>query len=65
MPSQLRSVAVALVVRTVDQWFVGPQEVTGKISSPPNRGQLIRVLQLQLGHPYEDSNLQSAPLNFY
>src|SRR4051794_8414642 len=31
---------VVLVFHTVEQWFVGPVEVRGKVSLPPSEGQL-------------------------
>jgi outer membrane protein insertion porin family len=52
--------AVSLVVRTVEQWFIGPVEVKGKIKSPPNAGQLANATRLQLGQPYEENSLQTA-----
>src|SRR5437764_15335115 len=29
---------VTLLIRTIDQWFIGPVEVKGKIKAPPNAG---------------------------
>ncbi len=51
---------MALIVRTVDQWFVGPVEVRGKIQAPPNLGQLANATQLQLGQPFSDEDLRGA-----
>ena len=51
---------VALVVRTSEQWFVGPVEVRGKLNSPPNRGQLANAAQLELGKAFDDSQVQTA-----
>jgi outer membrane protein insertion porin family len=51
---------VALVVRTKDQWFVGPVDVQGKINKPPNRGQLSNATTLQLGQPFNDDDLRGA-----
>src|SRR5690242_8795324 len=31
---------VALVIRTDEQFFIGPVEVQGKLNTPPNRGQI-------------------------
>src|SRR5689334_6040328 len=45
---------INLVIRTVDQWFIGPVEVKGKIKAPPNEGQLANATRLDLGQPYED-----------
>ena len=51
---------VELVIRTDGQWFVGPVEVRGKISAPPNRGQLANATQLELGTPFDDRQIQTA-----
>jgi outer membrane protein insertion porin family len=51
---------LALLVRTRDQWFVGPVEVQGKINRPPNRGQLANAAALQLGQPFSDDDLDRA-----
>jgi outer membrane protein assembly complex protein YaeT len=51
---------VTVLIRTVDQWFIGPVEVKGKVKAPPNRGQLANATRLELGQPYEDNSLQSA-----
>jgi len=51
---------VVVVVRTTEQWFVGPVDVKGNLNSPPNRGQLANATQLQLGAPFDDSELQTA-----
>jgi outer membrane protein assembly complex protein YaeT len=51
---------VTVLIRTVDQWFIGPVEVKGKVKAPPNRGQLANATRLELGQPYEENSLQSA-----
>src|SRR6266851_700829 len=38
---------ITLVFRTTEQWFVGPVEVRGKISLPPNEGQLANAARLE------------------
>ena len=48
------------MIRTIDQWFIGPVEVKGKIQAPPNRGQLTNATRLELGQPFEENSLQSA-----
>lgn len=40
---------VGLVIRTTEQWFIGPVEVHGKINLPPNQGQLTAASRLDLG----------------
>jgi outer membrane protein assembly complex protein YaeT len=54
---------VSLVVHTTDQLFVGPVEVEGKENSPPNRGQIASSSQLQLGSPFNDSDLDNAVMS--
>ena len=51
---------VIVVIQTTAQWFVGPVEVRGKISSPPSASQLANITQLQLGTPFEDEDLKTA-----
>jgi outer membrane protein insertion porin family len=51
---------VTVVIRTTEQWFVGPVEVRGKAPYPPNTGQLANATQLQLGTPFTDDEVQAA-----
>jgi outer membrane protein insertion porin family len=51
---------VGLVIRTTEQWFIGPVEVHGKINLPPNQGQLTAASRLDLGQPFTDDDLQTA-----
>ena len=52
---------VAILIRTTEQWFVGPVEVRGKISVPPNEGQLSNAGRLELGRPFAaDADLTRA-----
>ena len=51
---------VVLVFRTVEQWFVGPVEVRGKVRLPPGEGQLANAARLELGTPFNDEDLQGA-----
>src|SRR5438067_1991332 len=48
---------VTLVIRTTEQWFVGPVEVRGKASVPPNEGQLANAARLALGTPFEEDDV--------
>jgi outer membrane protein assembly complex protein YaeT len=45
---------------TKNSWFIGNVKVAGKISNPPNSGQLENATQLDLGQPYTDAKLQLA-----
>jgi outer membrane protein insertion porin family len=51
---------VVLIIRTTEQWFVGPVEVRGKVSTPPNEGQLANATRLELGTPFNDEDIQAA-----
>ena len=51
---------VALVIRTTEQWFVGPVEVHGKVKMPPSEGQLQNAARLELGTPFDDPDLETA-----
>jgi outer membrane protein insertion porin family len=44
---------VTLVFHTLEQWFVGPVEVRGKVTATPNEGQLANAAGLNLGEPFE------------
>src|SRR5689334_5176572 len=52
--------SVALVIRTTEQWFVGPVEVHGKVKMPPSEGQLQNATRLELGTPFDDGDVQTA-----
>jgi outer membrane protein assembly complex protein YaeT len=45
---------------TKNSWFIGNVKVAGKISNPPNAGQLENATQLELGQPYTEIKLQQA-----
>jgi outer membrane protein insertion porin family len=51
---------VGLVIRTTEQWFIGPVEVHGKVNLPPSEGQLADASRLDLGQPFSDEDLQTA-----
>jgi outer membrane protein insertion porin family len=51
---------LTVVIRTTEQWFVGPVEVTGQVSSPPNEGELANATRLELGTPFSDDDLNHA-----
>src|SRR3954447_1034272 len=54
---------VSVVIRTEEQYFVGPVEVRGKVKTPPNQGQLQNSTRLELGTPFEDADVQTASEN--
>ena len=45
---------------TKNNWFIGNVTVSGKLSDPPNTGQLENATQLDLGQPYTEAKLQQA-----
>jgi len=51
---------VSLVVRTREQWFVGPVEVRGDAGLPPNAGQLAAATRLELGAPFSEADVRGA-----
>jgi outer membrane protein assembly complex protein YaeT len=51
---------VVLIFHTTEQWFVGPVDVRGNPGTPPNTGQLANATRLQLGTPFDDTDIQGA-----
>jgi outer membrane protein assembly complex protein YaeT len=51
---------VDVVIRTAEQWFVGPVEIRGKVKQPPNEEQLTNSTRLALGQPFADDDLDRA-----
>ena len=51
---------VELVIRTTEQWFIGPVEARGKVNLPPSEGQLADAARLELGQPFGDDDLDRA-----
>ena len=45
---------------TKNAWFVGGVAIEGKVSFPPNRGQLTRASQLNLGAVFQDEDVTNA-----
>jgi len=45
---------------TRNSWFVGRVSVEGKLSDPPNRGQLVNATRLDLGQPFREDNVALA-----
>jgi outer membrane protein assembly complex protein YaeT len=58
--AQTATDGVVLIFHTTEQWFVGPLEVRGRPGSPPTSGQLANATRLQLGTPFDDSEVQGA-----
>jgi outer membrane protein insertion porin family len=48
---------------TTNNWFIGHIAVEGKVSDPPNRGQLVNATQLTLGLPFKEADLKAAEDN--
>ncbi|HUO28213.1 MAG TPA: POTRA domain-containing protein [Bryobacteraceae bacterium] len=51
---------VTVRIITQNSWFVGHVAVEGRISDPPNRGQLSNVTRLNLGQPFTESDIGPA-----
>src|SRR5262249_42173682 len=45
---------------TEPKWFIGHIELQGRISDPPNRGQLLSISQLTPGAPFDEERLKTA-----
>jgi outer membrane protein assembly complex protein YaeT len=58
--AELKDGGVTVRFQTVAQQFVGHVEVRGKIKDPPSRATLIGATQLDLGKPYNASEVQQA-----
>jgi len=54
---------VEIVFLTKNSWFIGAVSAAGRISSPPNRGQLENASDLDLGQSYTDTKLQQGLAN--
>jgi outer membrane protein insertion porin family len=51
---------VAVTFITKNSWFIGDVAVGGKLSDPPNPGQLENATRLELGQPYSDAKLKEG-----
>jgi outer membrane protein insertion porin family len=51
---------VTLRIVTKNSWFIGNVAVEGRISDPPNKGQLVNVTRLNLGQPFDEADLEPA-----
>ncbi len=51
---------VQVIIRTTEQWFVGPVEAHGKMNLPPSSGQLADASRLDLGQPFYDEDINHA-----
>ena len=51
---------VAITFVTKNNWFIGSVLVSGKITSPPNRGQLENAAGLDLGEAYSEAKLKEG-----
>jgi outer membrane protein insertion porin family len=58
--AELASTGVTLRIVTKNSWFIGNVAVEGRISDPPNKGQLVNVTRLNLGQPFEEADLEPA-----
>ena len=58
--AELRGDGVVIRFRTKNTWFVGRVLVTGNVSQPPNRAQMVSATRLTLGQPFREDNLGQA-----
>ena len=54
---------VLLRILTDNSWFIGNVAVLGRISDPPNRGQLVNATRLNLGQPFIETALAPAQID--
>jgi len=54
---------LTLIFRTAAQWFVGSVDIRGKVHAPPNVSQLTNATQLNLGTPFDDTDMTTAVNN--
>ncbi len=54
---------VAITFVTTNSWFIGGVSISGRLSGPPNAGQLESVADLNLGQPYSEGAVQRAMEN--
>jgi outer membrane protein insertion porin family len=51
---------VIVRIVTTNSWFVGSVGMTGRISNPPNRGQLVNATRLNLGTLFSEDQIDPA-----
>ncbi len=54
---------VVVRILTRNSWFVGNVGAQGRISDPPNRGQLVNASRLNLGQPFVETDIAPALTN--
>jgi len=54
---------VQVTFLTKNSWFVGKVSATGDIAEPPNAGQIVNASRLQLGSPFDISQIPAAAEN--
>jgi outer membrane protein assembly complex protein YaeT len=51
---------VTVRILTKNSWFIGNVAVQGRLSDPPNRGQLVNATRLNLGQPFTEAGMAPA-----
>jgi outer membrane protein insertion porin family len=51
---------VRVVIATRSSWFIGHVSVSGKVGEPPNPGQLVNATELDLGQPFNTTEVKTA-----
>jgi outer membrane protein assembly complex protein YaeT len=59
-PAAAPASGVTVRIVTRNSWFVGNVAVLGRISDPPNAGQLVNVTRLNLGQPFTETDVAPA-----
>ena len=59
-PAVAPAQGVTVRIVTQNSWFVGNVAVMGRISDPPNSGQLVNVTRLNLGQPFTEADMAPA-----
>ena len=52
--------AVTIRILTANSWFIGNISVDGRLSDPPNRGQIVNITRLNLGLLFDESQIAPA-----
>jgi outer membrane protein assembly complex protein YaeT len=58
--AEIRGDGVVIRFVTKNSWFVGRVLVTGNVSQPPSRGQMVSATRLILGQPFREENVGQA-----
>jgi outer membrane protein assembly complex protein YaeT len=60
VPAPVPASGVTVRIITKNSWFVGNVAMQGRISDPPNAGQLVNITRLNLGQPFTEADVAPA-----